>query len=67
MNGREGVDSLESALKKSDGVVMVIGHVGHTATIFTVDFCKKNEIPYTDIKTFGRSTFIKAAESLVQN
>lgn len=65
VTGKEGEISLASSIRKVDTVVMVLNHVGHTGTKWAVPFCKENNIPYTSIKTFGRSTFVDAAANLL--
>lgn len=65
LTGREGFDTVYGTIKKSDCLIMFISYVGHNATIFSVDFCKKNNIPQTSLKTFGRSAFVKAAQELL--
>lgn len=66
LTGRENDSTLYASLRKSDGLVIVIGHVGHNGTQKAVDFCKSNGIPHTSTKTFGRTTFVDSAESLLK-
>lgn len=63
--GREARDSLAAILNRSDCLIMVLGHVGHGGTKWAVPYCKQNRIPFTDIKTFGRSAFVNAADNLL--
>ena len=65
LTGREGDVSLAGSIRKLDALVMVLGHVGHTGTKWAVPFCKENKIPFTSIKTFGRSAFVDAAANLL--
>ena len=65
LTGREGFDTVYGTINKSDCLIMFISYVGHNATIFSVDFCKKNNIPYTSLKVFGRNAFVKAAQELL--
>lgn len=67
ITGREARDSLSGILKKSNCLIMTLGHVGHSGTQWAVPFCKNNGIPYTSIKTFGRSTFVLAADRLINH
>jgi hypothetical protein len=66
ITGRETRDTLASALKRSDCLIMTIGHVGHGGTQWAVPYCKVNHVPYGDIRTFGRSTFVNKAIELLQ-
>lgn len=65
VTGREGADTLSSILKKSNCLVLVLGHVGHAGTIWAVEYCKKKGIPHASIKTFGRTAFVNAAASVL--
>jgi hypothetical protein len=66
LTGRESFDTIFGTIDKSDCLIMILGHVGHTGTIFSVDHCKKNNIPQTSLKTFGRSSFVNAAAELLE-
>ena len=66
LTGREAFDTVFGTIDKSNALIMVIGHVGHTGTIFAVDHCKKKNIPQASIKTFGRSSFVEAAHGLLE-
>lgn len=67
VTGRESRDSLAGILKRSDCLIITLGHVGHGGTQWAVPYCKNNGIPYTSIKTFGRATFVLAADRLVNH
>jgi hypothetical protein len=67
VTGRESRDSLAGTLSKSDCLIMTLGHVGHGGTQWAVPYCKNNGIPYTSIKTFGRASFVLAADRLVNH
>lgn len=66
MTGRETDETLASLLRKSDCLVMVLLHVGHAGTKFANAFCKEHNIPYSDIRNFGRTTFVNTAAHLLQ-
>jgi hypothetical protein len=67
ITGREARDSLAGILKRSSCLIMTLGHVGHGGTQWAVPFCKNNGIPYTSIKTFGRASFVLAADRLINH
>lgn len=67
VSGREADTKLEASLDKADAVILMINHVGHRGTIHAVDYCKRNNIPVSTNKTFGRSSFVSIAEELVVN
>jgi hypothetical protein len=67
LTGREGFETIYGTIRKSDCLLLMIGHVGHTGTIFSVDFCKKNNIPQASLKTFGRTSFVETAANLLEN
>jgi hypothetical protein len=65
VTGRESRDTLGGILDRSDCLIMVLGHVGHGGTQWAVPYCKNKGVPYTNIKTFGRSSFVAAADRLI--
>lgn len=65
ITGREDFKTIFSRIDESDALILAIGHVGHTGTIFAVDYCKKNNIPQDSVKTFGRSAFVRTAQQLL--
>lgn len=62
-SGKESESSLIGMISKADIVMLMIGHIGHRATAFTVDYCKRNQIPFINMHTFGKSRFINELNS----
>jgi len=65
LTGREPEATMRSTLFRSDAVVMILTHMSHKASIWTVDFCKQNAIPQDSMQSFGRTMFVETAADLI--
>lgn len=58
-SGREGHDRIFTMVNKSDCVINMLAHMGHSGSISAVDIAKTLDIPHGRVHNFGRSSFIQ--------
>jgi hypothetical protein len=58
-SGREGHDRIFTMVNKSDCVINMLAHMGHSGSISAVDIAKTLDIPHGRVHNFGRTSFIQ--------
>ncbi len=64
--GREEDKRLYSMIAKADAVIFMLEFMKHVGSIKGIEYCKNLGVPYDTMHNFGRTEFIRKAETLLR-